>query len=349
MSHSHWTIWGTGKDYRNGHFIDLLDDRSLRSGIGLDSLPDARKRARVIVHARLHAAAMRGVALEAAVNLPVQMDRAVHKSRNGSKTLRETWGAKLLPGGQWEVVRTWPEPMPVPIKRPKAPRHKADKPSLIPVGDLRAAWDLMWLLEPAQAVALIESGSRFLKDPEATSLWFHEGMGGSSLGFLLDLFWPDRKKPVRDADGFSIEAPGQRPQATGYKIEPGSKEACLKRLLKALGRNDWQRAESMQGESSVNTYYWCFNKVTGKQFKKRGRIKNGRFVRVRGVSHEHSAHNPSEFHDILTYGFRPRDAASVLTLLELRLLITRRLQEARPARHKRAADFFRVHGERRAS
>ena len=135
----------------------------------------------------------------------------------------------------------------------RAPRHKAARPTLIPAEDLKAAWDLMWLLEPAQAVALVETGRKFLKDPEGTRRWFHEGMGGSSLMFLLNLFWPKRY----GSDGSNAMCNhADAPRRTGLKTPAGGMEAVFKRLLKALGRNDWQRAEAMlqASEHHVNSY-----------------------------------------------------------------------------------------------
>ncbi len=48
------------------------------SAKGVDSLPDARRRARVMVHARLHLAVLNGTPLaEAAPLAPVKMDRSI--------------------------------------------------------------------------------------------------------------------------------------------------------------------------------------------------------------------------------------------------------------------------------
>ena len=329
MSRSEWTVWGSGGGGRYGYgpVYDLLEHQSSQHGISVESLPDARKRARVFVHARLHLAVLVGMPLEEALpKAPVKMDRDVRVRRHNWETRHEEWGAVLQPDGGWEVVRTVPGPMPVHETKPKV-RHKADKPTLVAASDLKAAWALTWMMDPANAVALVESAGRFLKDPEQTRAWFHEGMGGSSLRFLLDLFWPRRLEISPTGADLDIA-----PLRYGYKVRPGSKESLFRQLLRALGRNDWQRAADTLVDCRVRTTYHCHNRKTGRVTRRTGTIKNGRTIRLHGVSRRRrSACNPAEYKEVLSYGFKPCYAPSVLQLLELRALVTERLRAVRQA------------------
>lgn len=275
---------------------------------------------------------MVGMPLEEALpKAVIKMDRQVHRSRYDYKYQREVWGAALSPGGGWVVDRVEPGPMPVPVPKPKAPRHKAAQPVLVAAGDLKAAWALTWMMDPVNAVGLVESARRVLGDPEQTRRWFHEGMGGSSLRFLLDLFWPNRT--AKDYVNTDYRE-GSTPQRLGYKVKPGSLDAMFRRLLKALGRNDWQRAEATLEECRVRTTYYHRSRETGKSVKRVGTIKNGRTIRLQGVARYRNpaardAHAPDEYKEFLTFGFKPRYAPSVMSLLELRELVTRRLWEVR--------------------
>ncbi len=63
----------------------------------------------------------------------------------------------------------------------------------------------------------------------------------------------------------------------------------------------------------------------GKPVKKRGTVKNGRVIRLRGVSCARPARRPEGLESILDYGFKPAFAPSILHLIQLRLLVQDRL------------------------
>ncbi len=132
----------------------------------------------------------------------------------------------MLAGNRWEVVRLKPGPMPVKAKKTPAP--KEGKPVLVPATGLKTVWDLAMLIDPGHAVVMVEQARKVLRSAEQTRRWFHEGMGQSSLRFLLDLFWPDRTELAGEYN------PDTDPGRWGYKISPDALEAQFRRLLKAL-------------------------------------------------------------------------------------------------------------------
>jgi len=303
------------------------------TGYSVQSLPNARKRARVLVHARLHLAVLQGRSLdEAGPDAPVRLTRDMRgKDRWDYRHMEETWGPTLTGAGRWEVVRIVPGPLLV-KRKATAPKPKEGKPVLVPATNLKTAWDLGWIMEPSHAVLLVEHARKVLGSPDKTRQWFQEGMGGSSLSFLLDLFWPQRTELGGTGNW------DRDPRRWGYKVAPDSLEALFKRLLRALGRNDWNRAAAMLVQTSLRTSYQSMRKGVQKKdgtwterriVKKSATIQNGRVICLRGASSANRARKPEGLASLLDYGFKPANTPSVVQLMELRVLITRNMRQAR--------------------
>lgn len=99
----------------------------------------------------------------------------------------------------------------------------------MPPEDLRLAWGLAMSLDPAHAASLVVQARKVLRTAEATREWFIQGMGPecATIRGLLALYWPNDAK---------LAALGGR--------RPDGRSLAFKRVLAALGRNDWARAQA---------------------------------------------------------------------------------------------------------
>ena len=98
----------------------------------------------------------------------------------------------------------------------------------MPPEDLRLAWGLAMSLDPSHAASLVVQARKVLRTGEATRQWFLEGMGPecATIRGLLALFWPDEQ---------------QLASLCGQRLD--ARRLACKRVLAALGRNDWTRAK----------------------------------------------------------------------------------------------------------
>jgi len=326
-----WYIWSITKfgscpeGLEHAHRLDVADwGRALYmkgKGTAWDaSMAEARRAARIDAYANLHFHLMAGLPVP---EFPVKIEKQFRTSRYSRPDVMEKWH---VPGDGREAVRIYPKPMPA--KGPAKPAAPKVKPVLVAAPDLKTAWDLVFLMDPGQAVGLIEQGRRVLRTGEATRLWFAEGFGPEALTLanLMAMVNPEGKWWHR-----------------GYKVKPGSKEALLRRLLRALGRSDWERAEAMirKGQVRVQGYSRCKKSDGSTAIKETTHTNtNGRCLRINYPSmisrRDLGIFNLARIGNsrLGTYGFgSPADAPSVPALLEYRTRAAERMRLARTLLH----------------
>jgi hypothetical protein len=334
-----WFVWFTKRtpEVFAGNGETNSTGRTIRDGdYRYASLDHVRMATRVEAWANHHFAILEGLPLP---SWPAQMTRDT--SINTYEQRREEW--RVVGDGQ-KAVRTFPGPMPEPPKKPAGP---APKPVLIPAEDLAMAWDLAWLMDPDQAVALIEQGRKVLRSTEATREWYRKAFGPDSLSL--------------DHLMFQVSRGVQDPWNTkGYKEDPEAPIGRLKRLLRALGRNDHARAQAMLRHTNVRAtcYRTRRNKKSGKitHTPYEYLISNGRAVRLTGVASRYTRDSLSTtlvYHaihagmdkSIVNYGWRVADAPSPSWLMMQRIAIAKRLQLARKLIHEHRATWEVINSE----
>ena len=98
----------------------------------------------------------------------------------------------------------------------------------MPPEDLLLAWGLAMSLDPTHAASLVIQARKVLRSGEATRAWFVQGMGPecATIRGLLALFWPNGQELA---------------SLCGQRLDP--RRLACKRVLAALGRNEWTRAQ----------------------------------------------------------------------------------------------------------
>ena len=317
-SRNRWRVWKVARTDR-APFLTRLQPARFSVPI-TGGLNQARKVARVEAQANLHFHLLEGIHT-AGWGVRITCDFAGH-----DRSLEERW----LASDGARAVRIFPGPMPARTGTEK-PRHAAAKASMVDTKSLRAAWGLAWVLDPSHAVDLVVQARRILRTGPATRAWFEEGLGAeaATIGGLLAMFWPDAENLSNDG---------------GYTLDPMS--LAFKKLLKALGRPEWARAEaSLQHYRGSITRRSYRRNAKGDcvPTKRKGLWKNGRKVDIGGVARfwtmvDGRAASLADRARVSGYqreGFvyTPQNASSIACLILYRHTVAKRLQALRLAFH----------------
>jgi hypothetical protein len=204
---------------------------------------------------------------------------------------------------------------------------KRPKPVLVEAPDLPAAWDLAFAIAPVHAVELVEEARRTLKTGATTRLWFADAFGPESLRLesLLARMAHGEKRPW---------------SPNGYLVKRGSRAHLLKRLLKALGRNDWARAEAMLQKGAAT--HQAESRYVDRHGNAKTRVnvrhyKNARYILLCGAARSGvlglAIFARESDCQIPHRGLLPHQAPSVPFLLAYRAIAAKRMQQTRLLLH----------------